>query len=162
MNRILALIFFAFLSCPNLNAQENLPSVKIKTVDGKEINFSDLGIASKDTMVVVSFWATWCIPCISELDNINDELSTWQKAKPFKFYGVSIDDSRTSTRVKLFIRGKGWQFDVLLDINSELKRAVNVTDVPHVIIIKNNQIVYRHTGYLVGQEQQLFEKIKSL
>lgn len=161
MYKILAIYFLSFL-CLKLNAQENLPSVKIKSISGKEINFSDFGVLSKDTIVVVSFWATWCIPCIAELDNINDELTTWQKTKPFKFIGVSIDDSRTSTRVKPFIKGKGWQFDVLLDINSELKRAINVTDVPHVIIIKNNQIVYRHTGYLVGQEQQLFEKIKSL
>ena len=161
MYKILAIYFLSFF-CLKLNAQENLPSIKIKSISGKEINFSDFGVLSKDTIVVVSFWATWCIPCIAELDNINDELTTWQKAKPFKFIGVSIDDSRTATRVKPFIRGKGWQFDVLLDINSELKRAINVTDVPHVIIIKNNQIVYRHTGYLVGQEQQLFEKIKSL
>lgn len=162
MHKVFVLVFAFVFSFSFSQAQDNFPSVKIKSVTGKEIDFADLGVQSKDTMVVVSFWATWCIPCIAELDNINDELTTWQKAKPFKFIGVSIDDSRTATRVKPFIRGKGWQFDVLLDINSELKRAVNVTDVPHVIIIKNNQIVYRHTGYLVGQEEQLFEKIKSL
>ncbi len=143
-------------------AQESFAPVKLKSVSGKTVNFADVAATSKDTIVVISFWATWCIPCIAELDNISDVYKEKQAIKPFKFIGVSIDDSRTSQRVKPFIAGKGWQFDVLLDINSELKRALNVTDVPHVIIIKNNKIVYRHTGYIAGEEDNLFEKIKSL
>lgn len=143
-------------------SQDNFAPVKLKSVSGKEISFSDIAATSKDTIVVVSFWATWCIPCVTELDNINDEYKSKQAIKPFKFIGISIDDSRTAQRVKPFVTGKGWQFDVYLDVNSELKRALNVTDVPHVLIIKNNKIVYRHTGYVVGEEDNLFDAIKSL
>lgn len=143
-------------------SQESFPLVKIKSVSGKETNLADIARLAKDTPVVVSFWATWCIPCITELDNISEEYKERQAERPFKFIGVSIDDTRTSQRVKPFIKGKGWQFDVLMDINSELKRALNVTDVPHVLIIKDNKIVYRHTGYIAGEEDNLFEKIKSL
>jgi thioredoxin-related protein len=82
--------------------------------------------------------------------------------KPFKLIAVSIDDSRTSQRVKPFVTGKGWQFDVYIDVNSELKRAFNVTDVPCVMLIKNNKVVYQHTGYVAGSEEDLFDKIKSL
>jgi cytochrome c biogenesis protein CcmG, thiol:disulfide interchange protein DsbE len=155
---ITALLFF----CTSIFSQESLPSVKLKSVSGKEVSLASLANDCKDTLLVVSFWATWCIPCITELENINEEYLEKQAIKPFKFIGVSIDDSRTAQRVKPFIKGKGWKFDVLLDINSELKRAINVTDVPHVIIIKNGKIVYRHTGYIAGEEDNLFEKIKSL
>jgi hypothetical protein len=110
----------------------------------------------------MSFWATWCIPCINELEIINDVYEEKQAIKPFKFYGVSVDDTRTSQRVKPFIKGKGWQFNVLMDINSELKRYLNITDVPHVIILKDNKIVYRHTGYISGEEENLFDAIKTL
>jgi thiol-disulfide isomerase/thioredoxin len=143
-------------------SQDNFPSITLKSVSGKTVNFSKLATSSNDTMVVMSFWATWCIPCINELENINDVLEEKQKEKPFQFIAVSIDDSRTEKRVKPFIKGKGWIFEVLLDINSELKRALNITDVPHVIIIKNGKIVYRHTGYIAGDEDRLFENIMSL
>ncbi len=143
-------------------AQESFPSIKLKSTSGKTIDIAELAANSKDTMVVLSFWATWCIPCINELEIINDVFDEKQAIKPFKFYGVSVDDSRTAQRVKPFIKGKGWVFEVLMDINSELKRSLNITDVPHVIIIKDNKIVYRHTGYIAGEEDNLFEAIKNL
>ena len=162
MYKLVFFVLFVASSIVHVYSQESFPSVKLKSVKGNEVDFADIAASSKDTMLVMSFWATWCIPCIAELDIINDELKDKQAIKPFKFIGVSVDDSRTSQRVKPFISGKGWQFDVLLDINGELKRAINVTDVPHVIIIKNNKIVYRHTGYIAGEEDNLFEKIKTL
>ena len=120
-------------------AQDVITDTKVKSLNGKEISFSNI-TNIKDTPVVVSFWATWCIPCVAELENINDEMSEWQSKTPFKFIGIATDDTRTSQRVKSFVKGKGWQFDVYTDANQELKRALSVTDVPHVLIIKNNKI----------------------
>lgn len=154
-----ACLFVFFNICLS---QDNLPAIKLKNIEGKEIDLNSFVTKAKDTPVVVSFWATWCVPCIAELENINDNYDDWQKQKPFKFIGVAIDDSRTAQRVKSFTKGKGWKFDVWLDINSDLKRAVNVTDVPHVLIIQNGKIVYRHTGYIAGDEDNLLEKIKTL
>jgi len=152
-----------FLSVTLLIAQDNLPNVKIKSVkNGKEVEFSSIATGCKDTILVISFFATWCIPCAAELDNINEIYQDKQKEKTFKFIAVAIDDSRTAQRVKPFVNGKGWTFDVYLDLNSDLKRAFEVNDIPHIIIIKNNKIVYQHTGYVAGGEDELFEKIKSL
>lgn len=158
----IGLLFYLLLTANLGKAQSNFPSIKLKSVSGKLIDFADLAASSKDTMVVLSFWATWCIPCVTELETINDVLEEKQAIRPFKFIGVSIDDSRTSQRVKPFIKGKGWKFDVLMDINSDLKRELNITDVPHVLILKDNKIVYRHTGYIAGEEDNLFEIIKTL
>ena len=162
IKKIIASFAFLLLTINIAFSQESLPSIKLKSISGKSVNLADLAASTKDTAIVVSFWATWCIPCIVELEAINDTYSEKQAVKPFKFIGVSVDDSRTSQRVNPFIKGKGWQFDVLLDVNSELKRAINVTDVPHVVIIKNGKIVYRHTGYIAGEEDNLFEKIRTL
>ena len=152
------IFFVSFIS-----AQDNLPDVKIKSVKkGKEVDFSSIATDCKDTVLIVSFFATWCIPCASELDNINEVYKDKQKEKPFKFIAVAIDDSRTAQRVKPFVNGKGWTFDVYLDINSDLKRAFEVNDIPHIIMIKNNKVVYQHTGYVAGGEDELFEKVKSL
>lgn len=158
---IILLLSFVFVQAA-AHAQQDFPSVKLKNTAGKTIDFADLIREAKDTTLVFSFWATWCIPCVTELDNISDEYKEKQSSMNFKFYGVSIDDSRTTKRVKPFIQGKGWTFDVMMDVNSELKRALNITDVPHVLIIKNNKIVYRHTGYIAGEEDNLFDEIKKL
>lgn len=154
---LLFLINFSFAF-----GQDDFATVKLKDVNGEIIDFSDIIALSKDTPVIVSFWATWCIPCLNELDNINDELEERQAVRPFRFFGVSVDDARTAKRVKPFIRGKGWKFDVLMDVNSELKRALNITDVPHVLIFHKGDIAYRHTGYVAGEEENLFQELRKL
>ncbi|BAV07669.1 Thiol-disulfide isomerase or thioredoxin [Filimonas lacunae] len=161
MKKMYAWLLGSFL-CVASYAQENFPSVSVKTLGGQSVDFSKLVSGSGDTAVVVSFWATWCVPCVTELDNINDVFADWQKEKPFKLLAISIDDARTSQRVKTFVKGKGWGFDVLTDVNNDLKRALNINDVPHVLIIKNNKVVYQHTGYVAGNEDELFTKIKTL
>jgi len=156
-------LLFVFATLLNLKsvAQNDLPDVKIKTLTGNEVNFKSLG-NNGDTALIVSLWATWCIPCINELENINEQFEEMQKETPFKLAAVSIDDARTSSRVKSFVKGRGWNFDIYTDINSDLKRALNVNDVPHILIIKNGKIVYQHNGYVPGNEVELFEKLKTL
>lgn len=141
-------------------AQSNLPGTKIKTLAGGEIAFNALS-GNSDTAIIVSLWATWCVPCIQELEIISEQFEDRQKETPFRLMAVSIDDARTSQRVKPFVKGRGWPFEIYLDINSELKRALNINDVPHVLIIKNGKIIYQHNGYVAGNEEELFEKLKS-
>ena len=140
--------------------QSNLPQTRIKSLAGSEISFNSLG-ANSDTAIIVSFWATWCIPCIQELETIAEQYDERQKETPFKLIAISIDDSRTTNRVKPFVKGRGWPFDIYLDVNSDLKRALNINDVPHVLIIKAGKIVYQHNGYVAGNEEVLFEKLKT-
>jgi cytochrome c biogenesis protein CcmG, thiol:disulfide interchange protein DsbE len=156
---LLSLIFLGFsFSCL---AQNELPDTKIRSLNGQQVNFKSLS-SNNDTAIIVSLWATWCIPCINELENIHEQYAERQKQTPFKIVAISIDDSRTSARVKSFVKGKGWTFDIYLDENSDLKRALNINDVPHVLIIKNGKIVYQHNGYVPGNEEELFEKLKSI
>lgn len=156
--------FFLFIPCFLMysfsQAQNELPAVKIKALNGQEINFNTLG-ENSDTAVIVSLWATWCIPCINELEAINDQYEERQKDSPFKLIAISVDDSRTSSRVRPFVKGRGWNFDIYLDVNNDLKRALNINDVPHVLIIRNGKIIYQHNGYIAGNEEELFEKIRS-
>ncbi|WP_298892484.1 TlpA disulfide reductase family protein [uncultured Psychroserpens sp.] len=138
--------------------QDVLPKMQIETLKGANINLED--ISSNDQLVIVSLWATWCVPCKNELDAINDVYEDWVEETNVKLYAVSVDDSRTVKRVKPLVSGKGWEFDILLDTNSDLKRKLNAPTIPLTLLVKNNKILYRHSGYTPGSEDELYEKIK--
>lgn len=138
----------------------DIPAIVLKDVNGKEYNLSQLN--SKDKPVVLSFWATWCGPCLQELDALKEVYSDWQAETGVEIITVSIDDARTAKRVKPLVNGKAWDFVVLLDENQQLKRKMNVTNPPHVFVIYKGEIVYQHTSYTPGSESKLYEKIKEV
>jgi len=152
---LLTITIFSFIS---VFSQKQLPNIMLKTLDGKSVKIQDK--TSKNKITVLSFWATWCAPCINELDEISDVYEDWTEETNVDFIAISIDDSRTQKRINPLINGKGWEFNILIDKNQELKRALNISIIPHIIILKNNKILYRHTGYSPGFEEQLYEKIK--
>ncbi|WP_298900360.1 TlpA disulfide reductase family protein [uncultured Psychroserpens sp.] len=139
-------------------AQDVLPKMQLETLKGSNINLED--ISSDDQLVVISLWATWCVPCKNELDAISEVYDDWVDETNVKLYAVSVDDSRTVKRVKPLVSGKGWEFDILLDTNSDLKRKLNAPTIPLTLLVKNNKILYRHSGYTPGSEDELYEKIK--
>lgn len=164
MKKALSFIF-VFALIFSMYAQEQtvqtLPSVDIKTVDGKTFNTKD--ITNDGKPIIVSLWATWCKPCVAELLAISDVYDEWVEETGVKLYAISIDDSKTASRVAPFVNGKGWDFVVLQDQNWDLKRAMNVVDVPFLVILNGKgEIVYQHTSYAPGSENQIYEIIKKV
>lgn len=145
-------------------AQESLntlPDETIKTLDGQLFQASE--ISNEGNPIIISFWATWCKPCIVELMNIADEYEDWQDETGVKLVAVSIDDSKTSARVTPFINAKGWEFEFYLDENGDFKRAMNVNNPPHTFLIDGNgQVVWQHNGYAPGDEEELYELVQKL
>jgi len=139
-------------------SQSELPNVDLTTTDGKTITIKEA--ADKDGVVIVSLWATWCVPCLKELDAISEVWDEWQEETNVSLIAVSVDDSRTVKRVKPLINGKGWDYQILLDTNNDLKRALGAATVPLTLLIKDNKIVYKHSGYSSGAEYELYEKVK--
>ncbi len=138
---------------------QQIPDIKLEDLQGNLLNTGTLN--NENTKVtVLAFWATWCIPCIHELSTINDNLDDWKKKYQFDFYAVAEDDSRTINRVKPLVNGKNWDFTVLLDKNQNLKRELNLMNVPYTIIIKGGKIIYRRSGYVIGDEEVLLNTIK--
>jgi peroxiredoxin len=133
-----------------------MPNMYIKTIDGKSINTKLT--YNKKGLTVYSFWATWCVPCINELDDIHKEIEKWENAN-VKIVAISTDDSRTKRRVRPMVNGKKWNFEILLDENQALKRALNINAIPHTIVTKGTRIIYRRIGYKPGEENHLYEFI---
>ena len=87
------------------------------------------------------------MPCINELDNIHKEIEKWNEAN-VKIIAISTDDSRTKRRIRPLVNGKKWGFEILLDENQALKRALNISGIPHTIVTKGNRIIYRKTCWV--------------
>ncbi|MFM2230357.1 MAG: hypothetical protein RL607_1615 [Bacteroidota bacterium] len=155
----LAVLFFFFSIFSN--AQTAMPEVTLTNLEGKPIQLKSV-FAEKDKLYVFSFWATWCGPCINELDELNDVIADWKKELNLEVVAIATDDARTQKRVKPLVNGKGWDYTILLDTNQDLKRALTIVNIPYTIVVKNGQIVHIQNGYVPGSENELLAKLKLL
>jgi len=140
-----------------LSSQNKIPNVILKTIEGKTVNSKST--SNKNGLTIYSFWATWCVPCINELDAINKDFDKWKLETNVKLVAVSTDDARTKRRVRPLVNGKKWNFDVLVDENQAFKRALNINGIPHTIVTKGSKIIYRKIGYKPGEEEDLYKFI---
>ncbi|MBK7384600.1 MAG: TlpA family protein disulfide reductase [Flavobacteriales bacterium] len=154
------LLLVGVLSIPAF-AQQRLPNVTVQTLDGKKVDSRTFSNDGKP--VIVNFWATWCAPCKKELNAIAEKYADWQARTGVKLIAVSIDDARSMARVKPYVSGQDWDYEVYLDPNGDLKRALNVNNVPHTFLLNGNgEIVYQHNNYEPGDENVLFEQVLEL
>lgn len=166
MKTTLLLIGFIgiFLMSSAQESQKNygkVPAIEVKTMDGSAINMSNISNDGKP--IIITFWATWCKPCIKEHDAINEVYEDWIDETGVKMYAISIDNARSSKGVMPLVNGKSWEFEVLLDENGDFKRAMNVNVPPHTFIVDGNGlIVWQHVGYLDGDEQEYIEIVEKI
>jgi peroxiredoxin len=135
------------------------PNFKLENIDGKIIELSkEIG----DGPIIISFWATWCKPCIEELSQYKIIFKEY-KSKGLKIFAISTDNEKTAAKVRPFVKSKKYPFTVLLDPNSETAREYYVSTVPYVVILdKLGNIAYTHLGYMKGDEITVREKLDEL
>lgn len=162
MKKLSLFVFFCLLGLGGFAQKTRpLPSADIKTLDGKLVSTKSFNNDGKP--IIISFWASWCKPCIAELINISDVYEQWQKETGVKLIAVSVDDARNMAKVAPIVKGKNWDYEVYLDPNADFKRAMNVNNIPHTFLLNGkNEIVWQHNSYAEGSEKQLFELVKKV
>lgn len=148
---------FLTLGC----AFAQLPSVQLKDLDGNTVDTATL--SNDGNPFVISFFATWCKPCLRELKAISEVYPDWQDETGMKLIAVSIDEAQNVNRVRPLVDGEGFEYEVLLDTNGDFQRALGVQMVPYLMIIDGDgKIAETRNGYTEGSESHIIEKIREL
>jgi len=158
---IAAMAIWGFSAQAQNTASMDLPNTPIKQMTGSSIPFNQT--FEKGKVTLVSFWATWCIPCKKEIITIRKNIPEWKKEVDFNYMTVSVDDSRATAQVKSYAKSQGWDFPYFQDPNSDLKRSLNFQNVPFSIIVgKDGKVAYMQSGFEQGGENIIFQKIKEI
>lgn len=157
MKKILILTFLLFLLV-STRAYSQAYDFDLQDIDGNSVKLSDL---LKKGPVFLQFWASWCVPCKEEMKVLN-ELYGKYKDSGFVYVGVSIDDQKTTSKVKPFIESKGYKFTVVYDPDKNVFTNFGGQDPPFSVFLDTKgNVIKTYSGYIQGDETKLESDIKS-
>lgn len=145
----------------SLGAQKNFPAPELITLDQAAAPLADYIGNGKPT--VIALWATWCQPCHLELDAMKPYLKKWEQEYGAQVLAISLDQRHLLNRIKPLASRKGWDYNVLVDMNGQLQSILGFRSIPQMYILDGTgKIVESYTGYETGRELQVDRLIKKL
>ena len=147
---LVALLLLTF----SVKAQKAFPTPTLADVSLQSVELSEFIGQGKPTVVAV--WATWCYPCHMELDHMKSYLDKWEQEYGAKVLAISVDKRHMVNRINPLVKRKGWKYDILVDTEGKLQRALGFNSIPQMYILDGaGNIVREFTGYQNGRESQV-------
>ncbi|HYX26902.1 MAG TPA: TlpA disulfide reductase family protein [Thermoanaerobaculia bacterium] len=127
------------------DAGEPAPPFSLQTLDGKTVSRDSL----KGKVVLLDFWATWCVPCLKALPELKD-LRQKNAGQPLVIVSVSVDEDKKT--VQDFASKNGMDWLQAWDRDMKAVSAFRVDSFPsYVILDSEGRIAYRQRGWAPGR-----------
>lgn len=137
--------------------------ISVRNIQGDTLLSTNI-LEKNGKPTILMFWMTTCMPCQMELKAISDKFDGWKQSADFNFYAISVDFPRNYEQFVKRVDERKWPFPAYYDLNREFQYVMpgGLNGLPQVFVLdKNGAIVYHTRKYRPGDEDILFEKIKS-
>lgn len=145
--------------------QQNYPyDIKLRNADGEMLNSASV-FEKNGKPTVLMFWLTTCVPCRHEMAAVSSKLEGWRKEADFNIYAISIDFPHNYEQFVKRVKESKWTFPAFHDLNREfwLIMPGRLNGLPQTFILdKDGQIAHHKRKYVPGDEDELFQLVKSL
>lgn len=141
------------------------PTISVAALNGDPVDLGALG----GNVIVLDFWATWCVPCWSALEH-TEELTKWAASSglPVKVFAVdsleqseSLDSQRQQARS--FLDSKGLELDVLVDHDNKAFAAFHNPGLPSLVIVDpEGRLAEYHSGVLEDMAEAVKARVQEL
>jgi peroxiredoxin len=152
------LLFSGLVFCDSLKVGESVPEIDTKTIDGKAFKFSEL----KGKILIVDFWATWCVPCVNEFPKF-EEFYKKNKDKGVELVAISIE--KDLNKVLNFQKKHQYSFTILHDEKLEIVKKFKINEPIPILFIFGSDGLLKYEPLVGGKhniDQLLEEKLKEL
>ncbi len=159
--KAITILFFSLVIGSNVFSQDvgsKAPDFSMQDINGNTIILSEL----KGKVVLVDFWASWCIPCKNSMPHII-ELYNNRADSSFTVIAVNVDEEKSKINEFANSINVTFPFPVIFDKESKLPAMYNVEGMPTTIIIdKEGVIRFKDTGFTSDVKEKMDIKIKEL
>jgi peroxiredoxin len=132
------------------------PALMLEDMKGNSISLANL----RGKTVLISFWATWCAPCVEEMPSIQDLKARFTQDK-FEVLAVNVGESKE--RVEAFLNKVPVNFSILFDPQGDASRNWKVRGFPTTFILgPDGRIRYYHVGDLDWSQEIIVDQVKGI
>ncbi|MCS5640247.1 MAG: TlpA family protein disulfide reductase, partial [Candidatus Marinimicrobia bacterium] len=139
----MVLIIFYFVLIAQIGAkveiENKLPKMSLKMLNGKP---TDVLSFLEDGPILINFWATWCAPCIKEMKYL-DKFNKKYAESGLQIVSINTDTPRSLSKVKSFVKSRGYSFNILLDPKSEYIRKAGGKVLPYLLLVNTDGTIFK-------------------
>jgi peroxiredoxin len=136
-----------------------VPAFELESLQGDRVSLASL----EGKVVVVSFWATWCVPCKQELDYLQKVYEDHAE-KGFTVLAIATDGPETQSKIRTVVKQKKWGFPVLLDTDGRAMAILNPRGLtPYTMFVdRKGRLAFDHEGFSTGDGEKHRAKVETL